>query len=62
MPSLSPSRLVRRTLFAATLLIPASLFVSACAANDATQSAPPVTQVDAGDLTGLDVDLHQAVG
>jgi hypothetical protein len=40
---------------AAVVVVAASLSVAACAGDGSTQ-------VDAGDLAGVDVDVHQAVG
>ena len=56
------SRLIRRVLLAAVLPTAVLLLLSACGGADTTRNAQPETQVNAGDLSGLDVDVHQAVG
>lgn len=58
----SSARLAGGVLIAVSLPLGASFFVAACGGTDATQEVQPVAQVEAGELSAVEVSLHQAVG
>ena len=58
----SSARLAGGVLMVVSLPLGGSLFVAGCGGTDTAQEVQPVAQVEAGELSAVEVSLHQAVG